>query len=281
MTVAIVTDTCCDLSPDRAAAMGVTLVPLVVRFGDVEQKAVVELSIPAFYARLLAPGAPFPSTAACSPGDFVEAFTRRLEAGAEGIVCINVGSRLSATHQSALVARDAMPGAPIHVIDTGTVTGCQLLLVQLAAEAAAAGERVDAVARLVEARRADARLFVMLDTLEYLRRGGRINAAQAAIGSVLSVKPIITIADGAVETLDRPRTTSRARARLLELIAEQPAERMVVLHSLAPGVDAFRDEAAAAAGLRASDVATELIGPSVAPHSGPGAFGAALLLRPA
>ena len=74
MSVAIVTDTACDLSPDRAAAAGITLVPLLVRFGDVEQKAVVELSVPAFYARLLAPGAPFPSTAACSPGDFMAVF---------------------------------------------------------------------------------------------------------------------------------------------------------------------------------------------------------------
>ena len=279
MTVAIVTDTCCDLAPDRAAAAGITLVPLVVRFGDVEQKAVTEMSVPAFYARLLAPGSPFPSTAACSPGDFTAAFRRHLDAGADGVVCLTVGSKLSATHQSALVARDAMPDAPIHVIDTETVTLCQGILALLASEAAAAGESADAIARLVEARKADTRLFVTLDTLEYLRRGGRISAAQAAIGSVLAVKPIITIADGAVETLDKPRTTNRARARLLELIAEQPVERMVVVHSMAPGVDAFRDDAAAAAGLPATGVFTELIGPSVAPHSGPGAFGAALLLR--
>jgi DegV family protein with EDD domain len=280
MSVAIVTDTCCDLSPDRAAAQGITLVPLLVRFGDVEQKAVFEMSVPAFYAKLLAPGSPHPSTSACSPGDFVAAFTRRLEAGADGVVCLTVGSKLSATYRSAVVARDAMPGAAIHVVDSETVTGCQMLLAQLAAEAAAAGEPADAIAALLEARKGDTRLFVTLDTLEYLRRGGRINAAQAAIGSVLSVKPIITIADGVVETLDRPRTMNRARARLLELIGERPAERMVVLHSMAPGIDAFRDEAAAVAGLPAVGVASELIGPSVAPHSGPGAFGAALLLRP-
>src|SRR5690606_14166827 len=120
MTVAIVTDTACDLSEERAAAAGISLVPLLVRFGDVEQKAVVELSVPAFYTKLLAPGSPFPSTAACAPGDFMTAFQQRLDAGAEGIVCLTVGSRLSATHKAAIVARDAMPGAPIHVVDTET-----------------------------------------------------------------------------------------------------------------------------------------------------------------
>ena len=128
MSVAIVTDTACDLSPDRAAAAGITLVPLLVRFGDVEQKAVVELSIPDFYAKLLAPGSPFPSTAACSPGDFVEAFRARLEAGASGVVCLTVGGRLSATHKAALVARDTLGEPSIHVVDTETATLCQGLL---------------------------------------------------------------------------------------------------------------------------------------------------------
>lgn len=280
MTVAIITDTACDLSMERAAAAGISLVPLLVRFGDVEQKAVVELSVPAFYARLLAPGSPFPSTAACAPGDFIAVFRRRLDAGAEGIVCLTVGSRLSATYKAAVVARDSMPGLPIHVIDTETATLCQGLLALLAAEAAAAGEPVEAVAALVEARKRDTRLFVMLDTLDYLRRGGRISAAQAAIGSVLSVKPIITIADGVVETVDKPRTTGRARARLLELVGEVRAERMAIVHSMAPGIEAFRADAVAVSGVAAASVVTELVGPSVAPHTGPGAFGAALLARP-
>jgi DegV family protein with EDD domain len=280
MTVAIVTDTACDLSEERAAAAGISLVPLLVRFGDVEQKAVVELSVPAFYTKLLSPGSPFPSTAACAPGDFMTAFQRRLDAGAEGVVCLTVGSRLSATHKAAIVARDAMPGAPIHVVDTETVTLCQGILALLGAEAAAAGESAAAVAALLEARKRDTRLFVMLDTLDYLRRGGRISAAQAAIGSVLSVKPIITIEDGVVETIDKPRTTGRARARLLELVGEVATERMAIVHSMAPGIEAFRAEAVAATGVAAASVITELVGPSVAPHTGPGAFGAALLARP-
>ncbi len=281
MRVAIVTDTACDLSEERARTTGVTLVPLLVRFGDVEQKAVAELSVPAFYTRLLAPGAPYPSTAACSPGDFVTAFQRCRDDGADEIVCLTVGSRLSATHKAALVARDTLGGSAVHVVDTQTVTLCQGLLVLLAAEAAAAGEPAAAIAALVEARRDDARLFVMIDTLDYLRRGGRISAAQAAIGSVLSVKPIITIAEGVVETIDKPRTAGRARARLLELVAGEHVERMAIAHAMAPGIEAFRVDAIAAAGIPGATVFTELIGPSVAPHAGPGAYGAAILVRPA
>ena len=279
MSVAIVTDTACDLSEARAAAAGVTLVPLLIRFGATEQKAVVELSVADFYTRLLAPGSPHPSTAACSPGDFVTAFRACFDAGADAVVCLTVAGRLSATHKAALVARASMAGLPVHVVDSETVTMCQGLLALLAAEAAAAGEPAGSIVALLEARRADTRLFVMLDTLEYLRRGGRINAAQAAIGSVLAVKPIITIADGAVETLDKPRTVSRARARLLEMAAERAVERLAVVHSMAPGIDAFREDVAAATGIAADAVSTELIGPSVAPHAGPGAFGAAILLR--
>lgn len=276
MRVAIVTDTAADLTQDEAAAAGVTLVPLLVRFGDLEQRSHVELSVAAFYERLLAPGAPFPSTAACSPGDFVAAFQARLDAGADAVVCLTVGSGLSATHKAASIASD-MLGGRVHVVDTATVTMAQGLLALLAAEAAAAGEPPDEVVRLVEARRADARMVVMLDTLEYLRRGGRISPAQAAIGSVLSVKPIISILDGAVATLDKPRTVGRARARLLELIAERPVERLAVIHCMTPGIEGFHAEACAATGLDPADVATAVVGPTVAPHAGPRAFGAAML----
>jgi DegV family protein with EDD domain len=279
VTVAIVTDSASDLDAERAGAAGVTVVPLLVRFADEEFRSGTELSTEAFYGRLLAPGAPFPGTAACAPGDFTEAYRVALDRGAEGVVCLTVGSRLSATHAAAVAARDALPSADIRVVDTATVTLAQGLLVLLAAEAAAAGESATSIVRLLEARRDGARLVVMLDTLEYLRRGGRISATRAAIGSFLSVKPIITIQDGVVETLDRPRTVSRARERLLELASTAPVERLAVVHSGAPEVDRFRTELAERLGLHPDDVISSLIGPTVASHAGPGAFGAAMLLE--
>jgi DegV family protein with EDD domain len=119
----------------------------------------------------------------------------------------------------------------------------------------------------------------VLETLEYLRRGGRISGAQAAIGSVLSVKPIITVENGLVETADKVRTRSKARERLLELLTAKPVERLAVLHGMAPDIDAFADELARRTGVERSAVTIDLIGASVGPHLGPGAYGAVVMQR--
>lgn len=279
--VAIVTDSASDLPPERAAQRGVTVVPLIVSFGGQSWKAGEELSITDFYTRLQAPDAPFPTTAACSPADFQAAFQRRFNEGAEAVVCITVGGRLSGTFKAASIARDALPDREIHVIDSETAAASLLMLAELAAEAAAAGASAPEIVALVEGRKPDSHLFFVVDTLEYLKRGGRISATQAAIGSVLMVKPIITIEHGVVETVDRPRTRGKARARLLELLTVKPVERMVVIHTHAPGIGTFAEDLASATGIPLEQVPTLLIGPSVAPHVGPGAYGAAILLRPA
>ena len=277
--VAIVTDSASDLSVEAAAAAGITVVPLLVRFGTDEFRTGVDITLPDFYRRLTAPGAPFPTTAACSPGDFQAVFSRLLAEGAEGIVCLTVGSELSATHAAARVARDLLPGAPIEVADSHTASMALGLLALVAAEAAAAGASVAEIVAEVERRRPDAIVYVALETLEYLRRGGRISAAQAAIGSVLSVKPIVTVAGGHVITADKPRTASRARARILDLLTARPVERIAVLHAQAPGARDFAVELSERTGILRSAISVGLIGPSVGPHVGPGAYGAAVLLR--
>ncbi len=254
-----------------------TVVPLIVSFGSESWKAGTELPIDEFYRRLLAPGAPFPTTAACSPADFQGAFTSAFDAGAESVVCINVGAKLSGTIKAAQIAREQMPDRDIRVVDSNTATGALLLLVKLAQEAAAAGATADEVVAMVEGRIPDIGIYFVVETLEYLRRGGRISAAQAAIGSVLSVKPVITLRDGVVETVDKPRTSGRARARLLELLTAKPAERIVVIHAQAAGVDMFRGDLELALGVNDANVETVLIGSSVAPHVGPGAYGAVVL----
>ena len=275
--VAIVTDSASDIPIDLAAQWGVTVVPLIVSFGSESWKAGTELPIDEFYRRLLAPGAPFPTTAACSPADFQGAFTSAFHAGAELVVCINVGAKLSGTIKAAQIAREQLPERDVRVIDSNTATGALMLQVKLAQEAAAAGASADEVVATVARRAPDIGIHFVVETLEYLRRGGRISAAQAAIGSVLSVKPVVTIMDGVVETVDRPRTSGRARARLLELLTAKPAERIVVIHTQAEAIDAFRRDLVAALHVDDANVETILIGSSVAPHVGPGAYGAAIL----
>ncbi|MGH2408720.1 MAG: DegV family protein [Candidatus Limnocylindrales bacterium] len=277
--VAIVTDSASDIPPDEAAQAGVIVAPLLVTFGSTEYRTGVDISATRFWEMMVAPGAPFPKTAACSPGDFGVAFQTAFDGGAETVVCVTVGGKLSATLKSAHIAGEAMPQRDVRVIDGETASYAFGIPVLMAAEMAAAGADADAIVAMVEARKHDTRFCVVLETLEYLRRGGRISGAQAAIGGVLSVKPIMTIADGVVEVRDRPRTRTKARERLLGLLTDKPVERAVVLHAQTPDIETFADELAARAGIDRARMTVRLIGPSIGPHVGPGAYGAVVLRR--
>jgi DegV family protein with EDD domain len=281
---AIVTDTTADLTPAQAAAAGVRVVPLLVRFGSDEWRAGVDMSTEEFWQRLLAPGAPLPTTSAPPPGAFQETFDGCFADGAEGVVCLTISAKLSGTHGSATVAAQAMPGREIHVIDTETTTGSQGIAALHAADLAAQGMGPAEVAAEMRARLADLDIYVAVDTLEYLRRGGRLSAARAAIGTVLSVKPIITIRDGEVVVAETTRTRSKARERVVDLAAAAPVERLAIVHTPASTPDevaAFRDAVVARlpGGIDPGRVTEALIGASTGPHLGPGLMGAALLRR--
>jgi DegV family protein with EDD domain len=279
--VAIVTDSASDLRPDQAAAAGVAIVPLLVYFGEREYKAGVGLSDVDFWRELTAPGAPFPRTAAAAPGTFRDTFEKLFGEGADEIVYIGVGSKLSATIGSARVAAEMLPGKSIRIVDSASASMGIGLLALAAAERARAGASADEIVAEAEEQRERIKLYVVLETLEYLKRGGRISPARAAIGSVLSVKPIITCEDGIVETADRPRTRSKARARLLELLAATKPERVAVLHGQAEGLEEFARDLAQLTGVPRDEMTVHLIGASVGPHVGPGAYGAVVLSRSA
>lgn len=279
--VAIVTDSAADLTPADARAAGITVVPLEVTFGAERFRAGVDLTTEEFWARMLAPEAPFPTTAAASPGDFRDAFEACFAAGAEAIVCVDIAETLSGTIRSARIAREMLPGREIEIVDSRTASMGVGLLALLAAELAAAGRSAPEIASAIEQRRDDIDLYVALDTLEYLRKGGRISGAQAAIGGLLSVKPIITVREGLVVTADRVRTRSRARERCLELLTARPAERVSILHTMAPDVEAFRAELIRRmpGGIDPARVSIQPVGPSVGPHLGPGCLGGVVLLE--
>jgi len=275
--VAIVTDSASDLPAERAAAAGVTVVPLLVYFGEREFHAGVDMSYEDFWRELTAPGAPFPKTAAAAPGSFKEAFEGLFAQGYDEVVCVNVGSKLSATLGSAKVAREMLPERSIHVVDSESATLGQGLLVLLAAQRAREGKSGAEIVAELEKRRHTLNLFLALDTLEYLKRGGRISPARAAIGSVLSVKPIITLVDGVVETADRPRTRGKARARVLELLSTPNPDMVAVIHGQAEDIDGFADELAKSIKFPRDQISINLIGPSIGPHTGPGVYGAVIL----
>ena len=282
--VAIVTDSTADLAPETATAAGIRVVPLFIRFGTEEFRVGVDLTREQFWARLLAPDAPFPTTAAPSPGTFQATFEACFAEGADAIVCPTIGSKLSATFQSATLAARALPDREIHVIDTGSTSMSTGIPAQLAAEMATAGATGSEIAAGVRDRLSDVDLYVAVDTLEYLRKGGRLSAARAAIGTLLSVKPIITVRDGIVVLAERPRTRAKARERVIELITAAPIERIAFLHtstSTHEEVQAFCDRllARVPGGIDPARVSVGLIGASTGPHLGPHLMGAAFLRR--
>jgi len=284
--VAVVTDSTADLAADMAAAAGIRVVPLYVQFGSEEFRAGVNLSTEQFWTRLLAPGAPFPKTAAPSPGTFKETFEACFADGADAVVCPVIGSKLSGTFGSATLAAQALPDREIHVIDTCSTSMSTGIPALIAAEMAATGASAADIAAYVRSRLPDVDLWVAVDTLDYLRKGGRLSAAQAVIGSMLSVKPIITVVDGLVTMSDRQRTRARARALVVERIAAKPVERLSILHaptSAPEEVTAFRDQLLAAipGGVDPERITIGLIGASTGPHLGPDLMGAAFLRRPA
>jgi DegV family protein with EDD domain len=279
---AIVTDSASDLAPARAAELGITVVPLLVSFGDREFQAGVQLSAEEFWGRMTAPDAPFPKTAAASPVAFRDAYEGAFAGGADSVVCITVAASLSGTFKSATLGREMLPEREIHVVDSDTAAFGEALLAILARDLAEAGRSGAEIAAEVKDRAPDVEAIVCLDTLEYLRRGGRISGAQAVIGTLLSVKPIIAIHNGKVDKIDQVRTRGKARERAIEFVTSRPIERLAIFHSMSPDLAEFRDEVIARAGtVAAGAVETAIIGPSIGPHLGPGALGAAMLYRKA
>lgn len=279
--VAIFTDSASDLDPAEASAAGIHVIPLVVNFGDRSFRAGVDITSADFWARMTAPDAPFPTTAASSPGDFKDAYEAAFAEGAEAIVSVHVAETLSGTIKSARIARDMLPDREIHVVDSLSASMAVGILARMGIELAEADVPAAEIANALEERTQDLRIYFALETLEYLKKGGRISGTQAAIGTLLSVKPVIMLKHGEVTTVDKVRTRSKARERLIELVIEKPVERLSILQSVTPDIEAFRVELLRhLPNIDPNSVSTELVGASVGPHVGPGCVGAAILYRP-
>jgi DegV family protein with EDD domain len=271
MAVRVVSDSSCDLPPETCDALGIEIVPLTIRFGDDEFVDREELSTDDFW-RKLETSPVLPETAAPSVGAFEETFRNLHEEGADGIVCVNLSSALSATMQSAQVAAKALDGlCPIEIIDSASASMGIGILTLHAARRAAEGADVETIAREVTERRAHQRLYATLDTLEYLKRGGRIGGAQALVGSMLSIKPIVTVVNGAVEQAGKVRTRSKALNFILDRVPSGQVESVCVLHSGAADIDEFLG--ALQPKVPDAEIVVGRIGPVVGVHVGPGAMG--------
>lgn len=270
MPVRVVTDSAADLTDELAADLGVTVVPLTIRFGAEEFVDRQDLTPAEFYARCAASPV-LPETAAPSPGAFEAAFRDAFDHGADAVVCINISSGLSATMASAQNAARALEGRDIRVLDSRSVTWGLGSQVEAAARAAAGGASADDIVALVEDMVRRTRVFGTLDTLDNLKKGGRIGGAQALIGTLLSIKPLISV-EGVVEEAGRARTRSKALRALVDKVRESGAvENVGVMHGSAPDVDQFVELMAEVVPRDALHVGE--IGATIGVHGGPRVMG--------
>jgi DegV family protein with EDD domain len=267
--VAVVTDSTAYLPLGVAAQHGVTVVPVQVVIGG---KAYDEDAItPSDVAEALRTWTPV-TTSRPSPQAFHEAYEKLAASGVSGVVSVHLSAALSSTLESAqLAARDS--SVPVDVVDSQSVGMGLGYPVISAAQVAASGGGLVEVARVAHERAAATREFFYVDTLEYLRRGGRIGAAAALVGSALSVKPLLHVVDGRVETLEKVRTATKALARLedVAVAAAADADVDVAVHHLANPARA--EELATRLGLRIPnlhDVVVSEVGAVVGAHVGPG-----------
>jgi DegV family protein with EDD domain len=272
MPVAVVTDSTAYLPAELRGTYELTVVPLTVVINGAEGLEGEEVT-PSEVARALGGRRVAVSTSRPAPEQFAAAYRRLLDAGADGIVSVHLSSRLSGTFDAALMAA-AEVGARVEVVDSGT-TGMGLGFAALAASTAAAqGQDLAAVRRAAVDNAAQVSTLFYVDTLDFLRRGGRIGAASALLGTALSVKPILHVVDGSIVVRDKVRTAGRALARLVDLAVEASGEGAVdiaVHHLGAPDrAAALADAVTMRLGDRLRDCYITEIGAVVAAHVGPG-----------
>jgi DegV family protein with EDD domain len=277
--VGIVTDSACDLPDDVVRRWGVEIVPLSIRFGNDEFVDREELSTAEFWRRCKA-SATLPSTAAPSPGRFEQSYRRLAEQGSDHIVAITLSGALSATFQSAELAAKsvAADGINVRVVDSRTVSlGTGTIVLSCAAQAAsisadAAG--LDSIVATATDLVGRTRVFGALDTMENLKKGGRVGNAKALLATALSIKPIIAVENGVVEQFGRQRTRSKALKFLVDKVAAASGsmEHLAVLHADCDDIDEF---VAQLRPLFADEIVVGQIGPVVGAHAGLGTIGVA------
>jgi DegV family protein with EDD domain len=274
-SVRILADTTAGLPPEFLKAHPIEVVPQVILFGEESLLEEVEISYPEFVRRLKS-ASELPKTAAPPPGEYVKAFGRELER-AKSLLAVAPSADVSGTVRSALTAKEeSFPSADIRVLDTRTVGGNLATMVQLAVGWAEQGMVPDEILARLKAMIPRSRTYFLVNTLEYLRRGGRIGGASALVGSALQVKPILELKDGHIEVLEKVRTESRARERLKELVERdcpRSAEsHLCVMHAAdREGAEALASDLCRRMGLASIPIYT--LGAAITTHAGPGALG--------
>ena len=264
---AVVTDSTADLPHEWRERYGIEVVPLKVLFGKETFRDGVDMNNEQFFQRLAA-STSLPTTSAPSPGEFADVY-RRLARDHDGCISIHIGAQLSATAEAARVGASSVDGFKVEVVDSQTVSMPVAFLCRVAAEY----ETLEAATAAVRSRVPKTRVLALLDTLRYLEMGGRLSRAQAMIGTMLDLKPLLLVANAEIKPVDRVRTRSRAIPRMVDYFkGDLPVEHMAVMHAQAADeaeqiADALRKD------LPGREVTIGQIGCVLGTHTGPKALG--------
>jgi DegV family protein with EDD domain len=274
--VIVVTDSTAGMPADLAAQNGVHVIPLWVHFEEENYRDGVDLTTEQFYP-MLSRARNLPTTSQPSVGEFLEVY-RSLAGQAEAIVSIHISSELSGTVASALVAREMLHDVPVHVVDSRSTSMGLGLIALAAARAAAEGYNAEEVAAVAEQLVLRTDVIFVVDTLEYLHKGGRIGGATALLGSLIQIKPILHLDKGRIAVLDKARSWRKAMDRLMEIVAERAGSagslHASVIHAQAnEEAEAIRDRVSGA--FRFAELHMAGVSPAIGTHVGPGTAGIA------
>jgi len=271
MTVRIVTDSTCDLSPELAQQLGIIVVPVYLRFGDEVYRDGVDISQDEFYQKLVE--SPIhPTTSQPPPSDFADVYSK-LSQEADEIVSIQVTSKLSGTYNSALQGRElAETGCRIEVVDSLSTSMGLGLIVMAAARLAEAGESLQGVMEEVRQAIPSIRVLGVFDTLKYLAKGGRLGKAKALLGTLLNVKPLITMRDGELFPAGQVRTRSKGIDRLFDFVKNAlNIQELAIVHSTTlDEASSLRERIGSIFDKKRIHIAR--LGPALGVHAGPGAL---------
>lgn len=279
MTIKIVTDSACDIPDAVAAELGITIVPVYINIGDHSYLEGVELSRQTFYQNLSGYKR-YPTTAAPASGTFAAVYARLAQDGATEVLSLHVASELSATLNAARLGAEAQTAVPVTLFDTQQITLGAGLLIIIAAEMAAAGRSMADIVAALNERVKRAYVFGMLDTLEALRRSGRVSLAQFGLGTILRIKPVMVIHQGVISVAAKIRTRKRSIEHALKLVAGlSPFERLAILHVNAPEAAELLWRQAAHLFPRGHAPLMTEITPAIGIHLGLGAVGFACITK--
>ena len=279
--IKIVTDTTSCLPASIAAQYEIPVIPQVINFGNDSYLEGVDIDINTFMSKLKA-YPELPKTAAPPPELFVDAF-RSLDPYQNSILCIHPSAEVSGTVRSATIAAQEFPGANIHIIDTKLIASPLTELVKKTISWSKEGKSADWIERQIHNLARSGRIYFLVSTLDYLAKGGRIGGAQALLGSLLQVKPILTVENGKVDSLEKARTFKQALIRLKELTTnEYPSKKdgyLTVLHAGVPeqGNELAKDLQTR---LQLPEVLVYDMPPAIVTHAGPGVLGVGFFTNP-